>query len=66
MHEKVIIKLYSYPLSCIDINSNGSGEMKKKLLAGLITGFFIFIMSGITNATTIAPVADPNGPYVVM
>ena len=41
---KLIIKLYSYPLSCIDINSNGSGEMKKKLLAGLITGFFIWEM----------------------
>ena len=44
--------------------------MKKKLFSGLITGFLIFIMSGIANADPIpinfAPLADANGPYTVM
>ena len=41
--------------------------MKKKIVGGLMTIFFILIMVGLAHANTIdPPVADADGPYEVM
>ena len=43
--------------------------MKKKIVAGLTTGFFILIICGTANSNLIPPqppIADANGPYYVI